>query len=287
MRKIEEILRLHHECGRSNREIAQAVRASPTTVGDYLRRARLGGFGWPLPDGLSESALEAALFPPLPAATVKRPEPNWAAVHRQVGRSGVTLDLLWQEYRECHPDGYQYSGFCEHYRAFARALPVTLRQSHAPGERLFVDYSGQTVTIIDVATGEERQAQIFVAVLGASSYTYVEATWTQGLGDWIGSQVRCLEYLGGAPQLLVPDYVSRHIIGLLWPSPLCGVAPAAGSAAGRSPSGRAHISQSDSSHSSRSGSRCQTPFRGDAGDSAGRGTHRAMAASFMRMLTSA
>jgi transposase len=211
MRKIEEILRLHHECGRSNREIAQAVRASPTTVGDYLRRARLVGLGWPLPDGMSEAALEAALFPQLPAAAVKRPEPNWAAVHRQVGRSGVTLDLLWQEHREGHPDGYQYSGFCEHYRAFARALPVTLRQSHAPGERLFVDYSGQTVTIVDVATGEERQAQIFVAVLGASSYTYVEATWTQGLGDWIGSQVRCLEYLGGAPQLLVPDNLKSGV----------------------------------------------------------------------------
>ena len=112
MRKIEEVLRLHHECGRTNREIAQAVRASPTTVGDYLRRARLAGLVWPLVDGMTEAALEAALFPPLPAATVKRPEPIWAAVHREVGRAGVTLDLLWQEYRECHPDGYQYSGFC-------------------------------------------------------------------------------------------------------------------------------------------------------------------------------
>lgn len=205
MRKIEEVLRLHHECGHSNRAIAEAVRASPTTVGDYLRRARVAGLVWPLVAGMTEAALEAALFPPLPASLVRRPEPNWAAVHRQVGRSGVTLDLLWQEYRECHPDGYQYSGFCAHYRAFAQALPVTLRQSHAPGERLFVDYSGQTVTIVDVTTGEERQAQIFVAVLGTSSYTYVEATWTQGLGDWIGSQVRCLEYLGGAPELLVPD----------------------------------------------------------------------------------
>jgi len=211
MRKIEEVLRLHHECGRSNRAIAQAVRASPTTVGDYLRRARLAELPWPLPEGMSEAALEAALFPPLPASKVSRPEPDWAAVHRQVGRSGVTLDLLWQEYRECHPDGYQYSGFCEHYRAFARALPVTLRQSHAPGERLFVDYSGQTVTIIDMATGEERQAQIFVAVLGASSYTYVEATWTQGLGDWIGAHVRCLEYLGGAPELVVPDNLKSGV----------------------------------------------------------------------------
>lgn len=211
MRKIEEVLRLHHECGRTNREIAQAVRASPTTVGDYLRRARLAELPWPLPEGMTEAALEAALFPPLPAATVKRPEPIWAAVHREVGRAGVTLDLLWQEYRECHPDGYQYSGFCEHYRAFARALPVTLRQSHVPGERLFVDYSGQTVTIIDVDTGEERQAQIFVAVLGASSCTYVEATWTQGLGDWIGSHVRCLEYLGGAPHILVPDNLKSGV----------------------------------------------------------------------------
>lgn len=211
MRKIEEVLRLHHECGHSNRAIAEAVRASPTTVGDYLRRARLAGLVWPLVVGMTEAALEAALFPPLPASKVSRPAPNWAAVHRQVGRSGVTLDLLWQEYRECHPDGYQYSGFCAHYRAFARALPVTLRQSHAPGERLFVDYSGQTVTIIDVATGEERQAQIFVAVLGASSYTYVEATWTQGLGDWIGSHVRCLEYLGGAPELVVPDNLKSGV----------------------------------------------------------------------------
>ncbi len=211
MRKIQEVLRLHHECGRSNRAIAQTVRASPTTVGDYLRRARLAGLTWPLSPGMTEMALEAALFPPQAGSQVKRPEPNWAAVHRQVGRSGVTLDLLWQEYRECHPDGYQYSGFCEHYRAFARALPVTLRQSHAPGERLFVDDSGQTVTIIDVATGEERQAQIFVAVLGASRYTDVEATWTQGLGDWIGAQVRCLAYLGGAPELLVPDNLKSGV----------------------------------------------------------------------------
>ncbi len=211
MRKIQEVLRFHPECGRSHRAIAQTVRASPTTVGDYLRRARLAGLTWPLSPGMTEMALEAALFLPQAGSQVKRPEPNWAAVHRQVGRSGVTLDLLWQEYRECHPDGYQYRGFCEHYRAVAGALPVTLRQSHAPGERLFVDYSGQTVTIIDVATGEERQAQIFVAVLGASRYTDVEATWTQGLGDWLGAQVRCLEYLGGAPELVVPDNLKSGV----------------------------------------------------------------------------
>jgi transposase len=211
MRKIEEVLRLHHACGRSNREVARAVGVSPATVADYLRRARLAGLTWPLAPDLTERAVEAALFPVAPASEVKRPEPEWAVVHRQLGRAGVTLDLLWQEYRELRPDGSQYSAFCEHYRAFAHALPVTLRQSHAPGERLFVDDSGQTVPVIDPATGEERQAQVFVAVLGASSYTFVEATRTQGLGDWIGSHVRCLEFLGGVPALLVPDNLKSGV----------------------------------------------------------------------------
>ena len=206
-------MRLHYAGGRSNREIAQTVRVSPTTVADYLRRARRAGLTWPLADGTTERAVEAALFPPVPASRIKRPEPDWAAVHRQLGRSGVTLDPLWQEYRAQHPEGYQYSAFCLHYRAFARTLPITLRQSHAPGERLFLDSSGQTVAIIDAVTGEEHQAQIFVAVLGASNYPFVEATWTQGLADWIGSHVRCLEFLGGVPELLVPDYVPGHIIG--------------------------------------------------------------------------
>ena len=211
MRKIEEVLRLHHACGRTNREIARTVQASPTTVADYLRRAQLAGLTWPLAEGLTERALEAALFPPSLSSRVKRPEPDWAAVHRQVGRAGVTLDLLWQEYRAEHPAGYQYSTFCERYRAFAQALPVTLRQSHAPGERLFLDYSGQTVAVVDVDTGEERAAQIFVAVLGASNYTYVEATWTQGLADWLGAHVRCFDFLGGVPALLVPDNLKSGV----------------------------------------------------------------------------
>ena len=211
MRKIEEVLRLHFERGRTQREIATAVKVARATVGDYLRRARMASIGWPLPGGMTESMLEALLFPPLPASQVKRPEPDWAMVHREMGRKGVTLGLLWQEYREQFPEGYQYSAFCQHYGAFARALPVTLRQSHAPGERLFVDYSGQTVPVIDPATGEIRQAQIFVAVLGASSYTYVEATWSQSLADWTGSHVRCFEFLGGVPELLVPDNLKSGV----------------------------------------------------------------------------
>ena len=173
--------------------------------------ARQAGLSWPLAENLTERAVEAALFPPTAASRVQRPEPDWAAVHRQLGRSGVTLELLWQEYRERHPDGYQYSAFCLHYRAFAQRLPVTLRQSHAPGERLFVDYGGQTVPIVDPTAGEEHRAQIFVAVLGASNYTFVEATWSQGLADWLGSHARCLEFLGGVPELLVPDNLKSAV----------------------------------------------------------------------------
>ena len=133
MRKIEEVLRLHGECGRTNREIARAVRASPTTVADYLRRAQLAGLSWPLAAGMSPGALEAALFPPQAPSRVKRPEPDWAAVHRQVGRSGVTLDLLWQEYREGYPEGYQYSTFCERYQAFAWPCRSPCARAMPPG----------------------------------------------------------------------------------------------------------------------------------------------------------
>ena len=206
-----EILRLHFEFKRSNRDIARVLQLSHMTVAEYLRRAKLAGLGWPLAEGMTESVLDTLLFPVPDASTVKRPEPDWAVVHRELGRKGVTLDLLWQEYRETHADGFQYSGFCAHYRAFARALPVTLRQTHTPGERLFVDYSGETLPVIDPASGEIHCAEIFVAVLGASSYTYVESTWSQSLADWIGAHVRCFEFLGGVPELLVPDNLKSGV----------------------------------------------------------------------------
>lgn len=211
MRKIQEVLRLHFACDRSNREIAEVVGIARATVSDYLRRAKEMGLGWPLPEGMTELTLEAWLFPPLPPSKVTRPEPDWPTVHRELGRKGVTLELLWQEYRELFPGGYQYSAFCKHYQAYAKALPVTLRQNHAPGERLFVDYSGQTVPVVDPVTAEVHQAQIFVAVLGTSSYTYVEATWSQGLADWTASHVRCFEFMGGVPELLVPDNLKSGV----------------------------------------------------------------------------
>ena len=150
--------------------------------------------------------LERKLFPPTPAAsTTERAVPDWRHVHRELRGKGVTLTLLWHEYKSAHLEGYQYSWFCDQYRAWAGKLDVVMRQEHRAGEKLFVDYAGQTAEVVDRRTGEIRQAQIFVAVLGASNYTYAEATWTQQLPDWIGSHVRAFEFLGGTSEILVPD----------------------------------------------------------------------------------
>jgi hypothetical protein len=156
MRKILDVLRLSLEGGRSHREIARAINASPTTVGDLLRRAKLYGVTWPLPAGMSEPELEAQLYPPAAPSNQTRPEPDWPVVHRELRRKGVTLDLLWQEYKTEQPAGYRYSGFCALYRQWVGRLSLSLRQTHAPGEKLFVDYAGQTVPITDPMTGEMR-----------------------------------------------------------------------------------------------------------------------------------
>jgi transposase len=211
MRNIVEVLRLYQEGGRSHREIARVVSISPTTVGEILRRAKQCGLSYPLPAGMSEMGLEAKLYPPAAPSSQIRPEPDWRAVHRELRRKGVTLDLLWQEHKAEHPDGYRYSGFCAHYRQWVGRLPLTMRQTHAPGEKLFVDYAGPTVPVTDPMTGEIQQAAIFVAVLGASNYAYCEATWTQSLPDWIGSHVRAFEHLNGITALLVPDNLKSGV----------------------------------------------------------------------------
>lgn len=207
MRKIKEVLRLKWDKGLSHRQIARTCGIGRPTVKEYLRRAAEAGLAWPLPSGLDEVALERQLFPLSPALPAHaRDVPNWSIVHQECrSKKSVTLFLLWQEYRETHPEGYQYSWFCEHYRAWRGKLDVVMRQEHRAGEKLFVDYAGQTVPVVDRATGEIRAAQIFVAVLGASNYTYAEATWTQGLPDWIGSHRRTFAFLGGVPELVVPD----------------------------------------------------------------------------------
>ncbi len=211
MRKITEALRLHHQHQRTHREIARAIGSSPTTVSHYLRRAHQAGIGYPLPEGLDDAAIEALLFPPVIPANVIRSVPDWASVHRELRNKSVTLDLLWQEYKADHPNGYRYSWFCKHYQQWLAQLPVSMRQTHTPGEKLFVDYAGQTLPIYDGVTGKIRQAQLFIAVLGASNYTYAELTWTQKLPDWIGSHVRAFEFLGGTTEVLVPDNLKSGV----------------------------------------------------------------------------
>jgi transposase len=188
-------------------------------VGECLRRAEAAGVVWPLPADLDDAALEARLYPPLVPATAERPLPDFAVIQAELRRKGMTLQLLWREYRAACPDAYRYSRFCDLYRAWAGTQDSVLRQPHTPGDKLFVDYAGQTAEVIDPLTGEIRVAQIFVAVLGYSNYTYVEATWTQSVADWIGAHVRALEHLGGVPAAIVPDNLKSGITKACRPLP--------------------------------------------------------------------
>ena len=213
MRQAREIIRLRSESV-SAHEISR-LGAPRSTVREALKRAESAGLSWPLPEGLNDDALEAALYANRRSKRGHRrvEEPDWAGVHRELKRKHVTLMILWDEYIADNPDGYRYSRFCELYRAFEKTLSVTMRQTHAAGERLFVDYAGDGVpVVIDRLTGEVRMAQIFVAVLGASSFTFAKAGWTQTLPDWIDAHVSTLEAIGGVPQLIVPDNAKTAIV---------------------------------------------------------------------------
>jgi transposase len=175
MRQVYDVLRLKWGAGLSDRQIAQSLGLSRPTVANYVQRAQAAGLYWPLPDGLDEAALEARLFPPpTPKGALVHLAPDWAVVHQELKRKGVTLSLLWQEYKAQTPDGFQYSWFCHAYRAWAAKLDVVMRQSHQGGEKLFVDYAGHTLPIVNAQSGEVHEAQVFLAVLGASNYTYAE-----------------------------------------------------------------------------------------------------------------
>jgi transposase len=195
----------------SKRQIAASLGVSATAAGECIRRALRAGLAWPLPEELSDEGLEGRLYPLPAAAKDRRPRPDWAAIHRELRRPGVTLQLLWEEHRAVHPDGYGYSRFCELYRAWEGPLSPTMRQNHVAGERMFVDYAGTTLTVIDPSTGEARTAQLFVAVLSASNYTYAEATWTQGLADWIGAHTRSFAFFGGVTAMVVSDNLRSGI----------------------------------------------------------------------------
>jgi transposase len=213
MRKIHDVLRLKWAAELSSREIAQATGVARSTVSDYLRRAEEAGLSWPLPDGLDHAALERVLFKQPERPSRARPLPDWAVVHRELRRKGVTLWLLWEEYCAAHAGAacYSYTRFCELYRAWRGSLDVVMRQTHAPGEKLFVDYAGQTVPIVDPTTGVVREVQLFVAVFGASNYTFVVATEGQDLRSWIGAHEEAFRFFGGVPRIVVPDNLKAGV----------------------------------------------------------------------------
>jgi transposase len=211
MRKIREVLRLKWQQGRSNREIAVSCQVSSSTVHVYLRRAVAAGLSWPQVDALDDEQLEACLYPAPRDESGMRQPPDCAHIARELRRKGVTLRLLWEEYRRVHLGGYGYSQFCRIYEASNVGAEARMRQVHRPGERLFVDYSGLKLGIVDTATGELREAEIFVATLGYSNYTFAEASWGQSLEEWIGSHVRAFNFLGGVPEIVVPDNLKSGV----------------------------------------------------------------------------
>jgi transposase len=212
MRKIRDVLRLAAE-GMSSRKIAASLSIGATTVVDCLRRARTS-VDWPLPEDMTDEALEARLFPAsarLSEAKARRPMPEWASIHGELKRAGVTLLVLWGEYRDRHPDGLGYSRFCETYQQWKGRLTPTMRQTHIAGERVFVDYSGKRPHFVNPTTGELIEVELFVAVLGASNYTFAEATLTQTLADWIGAHTRAFAFFGGVTALTVSDNLKSGI----------------------------------------------------------------------------
>lgn len=210
MRKIREVLRLKYECQLSKRQISQSCRLGRTSVTRCLEKAAAAGLSWPLPNECDDEALERLLYQ-APVVTPSCSQPNWSSIHQEMKRKGMTLFLLWEEYRAQEPKGISYSRFCIHYKKFKEVLDPVMRQTHKAGEKLFVDYAGMTVPWIDSITSEISEAQIFVAVLGASNYTFTEATRTQSLPDWIGSHVRAFKFFGGTTEIVVPDNLKSGI----------------------------------------------------------------------------
>ena len=212
MRKVREVLRLKHGLGLSERQIAASVGVSRSTVAEYLRRAGAADITWLVLEGIYDAGLERRLFT-LPSFEPKptRWLPDWHQVHKELKRHGVTLLLLWEEYRAQHIEGYGYSRFCDLYRDWLKTVSPTMRQTHAAGEKLFVDWAGDTVPVFDAITGQERRAHIFVAVLGASNYIYVEARWSEALPDWIGAHVNAFAAIRGVPGAVVCDNLKAGV----------------------------------------------------------------------------
>jgi transposase len=210
MRKIREVLRLDAQ-GLSSRRIGKSLGVSHVTVRGYLARAERAGVDHAAAAAWDDAELGARLFPAAPPSGTLRPLPEWSHIQKELRRSGVTLQLLWLEYKADHPDGYQYTQFVARFRAWQQTRDPVLRQEHKAGEKVFVDYAGQTVPVVDPATGEIREAQLFVAALGASHYLFAEATWTQSLADWTASHARMYAFYGGVPSLTIPDNLKAGV----------------------------------------------------------------------------
>jgi len=210
MRRIRDVLRLKYEGGLGHRAIARACGMGVGTVSDYVGRTRSAGLSWPLPADLDDGELEARLFR-APESASGRARPDCARIHQELKRTGVTLLLLWTEYREVRPEGYGYSQYCEIYRRWAKKLRPSMRQVHRAGEKTFIDFSGKKPQLVDRETGEEIAVELFVAALGASSYTYAEATLTQQLPDWVAAHRRMVEYFGGSSEVWVPDQLKSGV----------------------------------------------------------------------------
>lgn len=220
MRRVREMLRLRLDAQLSVQEVARRTGVARSTLREMLHRFAASELPWPLPLELSDRSLEQKLYG---AAGSKqghrrRPEPDWAGLNRELKKKHVTLQILWDEYIEAHPDGYRYSRFCELYRSWEARLPVTMRQTHLGGDKLFVDYAGDLVpVIVDRRSGKTQGAHIFVAVMGGSSLTFACATWSEKLPDWVDAHVQAFAYFGGAPRLLVPDNPKVAVIkACLW-----------------------------------------------------------------------
>jgi transposase len=208
MRRVRELLRLRLDAGLPAQQAAVRMGVARSTLREMQSRFEKSGLPWPLPLDLTDVELEARLYGETGTKQGhrRRAEPDWAAVNRELKRKHVTLQILWDEYIDANPDGYRYSRFCELYRGWETRLPVTMRQTHLGGDKLFVDYAGDTVpVIIDRRTGETRAAHLFVAVMGGSSLSFAHASWTEKLPDWIDAHVQAFAYFGGAARLIVPD----------------------------------------------------------------------------------
>jgi len=212
MRTIREVLRLKWEKKLSNKQIAKSCNIARSTIRDYLERAQSADLSWPLPPDLDDGRLEALLFSSAPKeSSEKRGLPAMEYIRKELTRKGVTLRLLWLEYRQANPDGYQYSQFCLRYHLWSDTLDVSLRQTYRAGEKLFVDYAGQTIPVMDPVCGQTREARLFVAALGASSYTFAQASFSEDLPSWIEAHVRALTFFGGVPEILVPDNLKSGV----------------------------------------------------------------------------